>query len=508
MSTWSPPAVVSWLVFIALAGCSNKLGAADTDGSGDPDTDVVDTDTGPIEDDADLDSFTESQGDCDDNDPTVYPGAPEECNGKDDDCDGKTDDDFDEDHDGVADCEDTCPIYVDVHATAGLQNGTITDPFLAIQDGIDAAAALNCSIIYVKAGDYEESVDFLGQDLLVQSVDGPVKTQIIGDGARSVVTFANAESIDAVLRGFRITEGGGAHGAGIYVNGADPLIEGNDFIDNRANSGDQQGGGVFLFDSDAVVRGNTFSFNDAGYGGLETGNDGGGMFVRGGAPQIDGNTFIGNTAGDGGAMWFARSDALVVSNLIVENEAYDQDPVKGGQGGGVDVQIGTSEFYFAGNLVLSNIASTHGGGVAVYEYADTEGDPWIVNNTFAWNVVTDTDYGSAFVGWSTTHSHVVNNIFYDNSGVAVWLNSTTFFAYNDLYANTTNLGGDQPGALSLNGNIATDPRFTNVTDDSDEHNDDWTLRSNSACRNAGDPTIFDLDGSRSDVGASGGAYAW
>ncbi|TPV33434.1 HYR domain-containing protein [Paucihalobacter ruber] len=42
--------------------------------------------------DADGDGFTPNQGDCDDSDDTVYPGAPELCDGKDNDCNGLIDD--------------------------------------------------------------------------------------------------------------------------------------------------------------------------------------------------------------------------------------------------------------------------------------------------------------------------------------------------------------------------------------------------------------------------------
>ncbi len=41
--------------------------------------------------DADEDGWSEDEGDCDDNDPDVNPGAEEACNGKDDDCDGEVD---------------------------------------------------------------------------------------------------------------------------------------------------------------------------------------------------------------------------------------------------------------------------------------------------------------------------------------------------------------------------------------------------------------------------------
>ena len=41
--------------------------------------------------DRDRDGFTVSEGDCDDEDPAVHPGAAEVCNAKDDDCDGEVD---------------------------------------------------------------------------------------------------------------------------------------------------------------------------------------------------------------------------------------------------------------------------------------------------------------------------------------------------------------------------------------------------------------------------------
>lgn len=44
--------------------------------------------------DNDGDGFCAEQGDLDDNDVTVYPGAPEICDGKDNDCDGEIDEDF------------------------------------------------------------------------------------------------------------------------------------------------------------------------------------------------------------------------------------------------------------------------------------------------------------------------------------------------------------------------------------------------------------------------------
>ena len=62
---------------------------------------------GPI--DYDGDGFTNVDGDCDETDHRVYPGAEEICDGKDNDCDGfKPEHEKDEDRDGVRICQGDC----------------------------------------------------------------------------------------------------------------------------------------------------------------------------------------------------------------------------------------------------------------------------------------------------------------------------------------------------------------------------------------------------------------
>ena len=76
---------------------------------------VVDTgDSGEVisvDEDEDEDGFTVAEGDCDDSNPTVYPGAQEICDGLDSDCDGLLpvdDPDTDQDDDGFSGCLDDC----------------------------------------------------------------------------------------------------------------------------------------------------------------------------------------------------------------------------------------------------------------------------------------------------------------------------------------------------------------------------------------------------------------
>ena len=67
----------------------------DDDSAGDDDTeddDTSDDDTTSGE-DSDGDGYTVGDGDCDDHDPTVNPGAFDECDALDNDCDGRTNDD-------------------------------------------------------------------------------------------------------------------------------------------------------------------------------------------------------------------------------------------------------------------------------------------------------------------------------------------------------------------------------------------------------------------------------
>lgn len=490
-----------------LVACSRNQ-KSDTEGpvlagdSGDVAIDTApDLDTGPVEDDADGDGYTESGGDCDDTDATVHPGATEICDDRDNDCDGVSDADLDSDADGISDCDDYCPYYVEVGGTG---DGRMVDPMGSVQAAIDAAGASGCNEVRVYYGTYTENLDWGGYPVNVESIAGPEVTVLDGGGAGPVASFQSGEDESARLYGFTVTNGAAAEGAGIYVFESSPTIEGNRIVGNATDAYPHVGGGIRVKNGSPVIVDNEITGNDAGYGLDEDGSDGGAINVRGGAPWIEGNVLAGNSAGDGGAIWIAYADATILNNLIAGNIAEDVDPEAGGQGGGINVQIGgAAGTWVVANLIVDNAAGMFGGGLVTYEANDSYPVTLVENNTIAWNTVYDTDYGAGFCQWRRTEPTVLNNIVAFNRGVGVYSEDgiDDRFTYNLVWGNVTDYVGLAGSGV---GNLGGDPRFTAWTDNGDWTDDDFRLGAGSPAIDAGDPSILDPDGTRSDMGAYGG----
>ncbi len=213
-----------------------------------------------------------------------------------------------------------------------------------IQAGIDAAAG--CDLVLVEPGTYEETIDFLGKNIVVASdLDGDPETEdispettVIDAGmAGSAVTFDGGETAEAILHGFTLRNGSGTfdgklsggggifcvssdptildcivtdnstdYAAGIYCEGSEPTIDGCAIAGNSATDG---GGGIGLYDSSPRILNCTVSANF-----VESG--GGGLYCNLSSPKLRHCTFSGNEAAEGGAI-FARNASYPESTSTI-----------------------------------------------------------------------------------------------------------------------------------------------------------------------------------------------
>jgi hypothetical protein len=121
---------------------------------------------------------------------------------------------------------------------------------------------------------------------------------------------------------------------------------------------------------------------------------------------------------------------------------------------------------------------------AVYVHSYTH--PLIQNNT----ITAPANYGIEC--WGHSYPTIQNNIITTARGIAVWDDAHPSILYNNCYCCTQNYQGKvTPGQ----GDIQADPLFVSTA------GGDYHLQSISPCIDAGDPSLSDADGTRSDMGA-------
>ncbi|KPJ53302.1 hypothetical protein AMJ39_05200 [candidate division TA06 bacterium DG_24] len=347
-------------------------------------------------------------------------------------------------------------------ASAGATILHVPSQYPTIQAGIDAAVDGDTVLVAdgTYTGDGNRDIDFGGTSIVVMSENGPEATIIDCEGSEQEhhrgFLFHTGEDANAVVQGFTIRNGYATKGGGICINFFDvepyPTIVGNRIEGNTATG---SGGGIYCSASSSIIVGNTI-----------TGNrtitwEGGGIYCTGGGydPIIGGNTITANIAGYRGGGIFCNTSSPII----------------------------------AGNTIAGNTGTANAGAIACFWSAD----PIIDGNTITGNT---SNVGGSIVCAYWASPMVINSILWGDSAstgqeIALYEGSSITVAYSNVEAGSS-AAFINPGCTLYweDGNIDADPIFV--------HEDwkDYRLLWGSPCIDAGQPDLWDPDGTRRDMG--------
>ena len=285
--------------------------------------------------------------------------------------------------------------------------GAAGDCFRFLTIGEAMTTAVEGDSILVAGGIYAESVTLKdgisllgGYDASFTSSDPQANPTNISGGGLNPAILSPPGTSSVLVSGFILSGGGGTLGAGVVIQGGDPIFRNNEIRDNQligiaggvyifggslatiennfitGNATQGSGGGIRVDFSSPTITGNTIENNSALH-------SGGGIHVVGGNPKITGNILRDNHAGDGGGGGLHLQNATL-SNVIAGNDFIDNDGI---YGGGV-VLKDESIAAFTDNDFSGNIARQSGGGISVMGHSEVT----LTSNRFT-NCVAETSYG-------------------------------------------------------------------------------------------------------------------
>lgn len=475
--------------------------------------------------DEDGDGFSICDDDCDDDEPLVSPGLTELCDGFDNDCSGEVDD-IDEDGDGRSVCRGDCDdddntvysVAVDASYGGGDSDGSDAKPYPDLATALDNLEP-TCHTVFLVDDEYEVSIDLKDADEL--DVLGETRSGVVLKPDGGIGRVANVlDGAHLTLRNLTVTEGAGTgDGGALQAAFADLSLRSVDLVDNAAGA---DGGAV-------SVASGTLTLRDVSATGNSATDDGGAIAVFSGVLDVDDCTFDNNEGNRGGAVLAEGTTLVLSASTLTNNTARDT-------GGAVQIQ-GGSRHVVQRLLLTGNTASNGGGGLAISDLNDAaavfrnmslmENDGGTVgggisvsgasaaltvqNNSFTGNEADNAGSGIHVASASASGVDLVSNLVAwsdGGSGIEVQSGSGAVVRYCLVFA--TSPGADFGGGASVSdeGNQSANPQFV-AWDDDGNPDDDLSLRSGSPARNAG-PTgsgFNDKDGSRNDIGVTGGPFA-
>ena len=243
----------------------------------------------------------------------------------------------------------------------------VTPNFTTIQNGIISASSGDT--VLVQPGEYIETIDFIGKDIVVASnfiFSGDTldinQTIISGNHVNSrLVRFTNGETSYARLIGFTLTNAYNdvqtatpqVVGLGIYIENSSPTIEHNRIINNEFGDWYINGGGIALQNSSAIIRNNEICRNDYSY-------QGGGIYMENCHNVVVENNHIaqhyligGYGVAEGGGIYISNSANVCVIDNIIEDNYQDY-----GHGAAITVQVSTG-ISLIGNIIRNNHPASH-----------------------------------------------------------------------------------------------------------------------------------------------------
>jgi hypothetical protein len=346
------------------------------------------------------------------------------------------------------------PDWVEIQTPGDLQ---VPEDYETVEDAL--MALTSGYAIDIGPGDFPTQLELDGKDVTLQGA-GRDQTFLSGFGSKPIISLSDGEEL--VLQDLSLTDGNAPFGGALYLAYSDAHLERVDLIDNTAVNG----GAVYAKYSSFTVENAQFTNNTVHY-------NGGAVFLYNGDAEVSQTLFAGNTSltNDGGALYVLSGDVALMNTIFAENSAIK---------GGAIYLTGSSSS--PSSLALDHITATDNealyGGFVRSVYSEIDVLDSIISHTKA---------GYAF------HASASATTTYTQSHSLVYSNASSH------YYNLTDPTG-------TNGNINTDPSFTDLSNDGDWTNDDWSLSSGSAAEDAGDSSRSetDVDGSAPDMGAFGG----